>query len=213
VVVTPFTATGQWTVRTLTDTISEPGAAFSCDPAAMHSRLVFAQGDLHGLNQLSPCDPNLWGNIAPGCQIAGLSFANVVRYRIRPDPDGVPMLERWSSDAQNAFQAGAPNEAAFQVLARGIENLQVQYLRADGDPNNPMDWLPNAPAVAVNDYASLTTQVRILLAARSEARNIAGATRSETGGDAIRGTLVSSASPRTTLNNLTLASPAPLLWR
>jgi hypothetical protein len=53
----------------------------------------------------------------------------------------------------------------------------------------------------------------VRLAARSEARNIAGATTSQTGGAFIRGRLESSASPRTALNNLTLASPAPILWR
>ena len=87
-------------------------------------------------------------------------------------------------------------------------------MRADGDPDVPGDWSDAAPLVADADFTSLITQVRVLLAARSEARNIAGATRSQTGGDLIRGTLVSSASPRATLNNLTLAaSPAPILWQ
>jgi prepilin-type N-terminal cleavage/methylation domain-containing protein len=221
VVVIPFTANGQWTLRTVVGAVAEANQpAFDCAAAATHTRLVFTQaGDPHGLNPASnnPCDPNPWGSIAPGCQIVGLSFANVVRYRIRPDADGVPMLERWSSDAQDAFQAGAPAEAAFQVLARGIEDLQVQYLRVNGNPDVPGDWFDSAPAVpappAAPDWTTLITQVRVRLAARSEARNIAGSTTSATGGDAIRGALVSSASPRATLHNLTMASPNPIEWR
>ena len=65
------------------------------------------------------------------------------------------MLERWSSDAPGAIVGGVPVEAAFQTLARGIENLQVQYLRADGDPDDPADWSDAAPLVVPGDYAHL----------------------------------------------------------
>jgi prepilin-type N-terminal cleavage/methylation domain-containing protein len=218
-VVIPFTLDGRWTLRTITAATRQTGQpAFTCTTAGNHTLLTFLNGDANGLNAVTnlPCDPgNGWGNVAPNCQIIGISFANVVRYRIRNDASvpPVPMLERWSSDAQNAFVGGLPNPAAFQVLARGIENLQVEYLRADGDPNVAASWTANAPAVVSPQFPSLITQVRVRLAARSEARNIQGSTTSATGGSAIRGTLVSSASPRATLQNLTLASPAPILWR
>jgi hypothetical protein len=78
----------------------------------------------------------------------------------------------------------------------------------------PGNWFDNAPAVVPGNYPTMIAQVRVTLAARSEAQNIAGATTSATGGDAIRGSLVSSASPRATLMNISLApSPAPILWR
>jgi prepilin-type N-terminal cleavage/methylation domain-containing protein len=207
-VVLPFTANGQWTLRSLVSVAPQNTPAFDCT-AGSHTVLGLNQaGDLTGLNTPNhPCEPNGWGNVAPNCELVGLSFANIVRYRIRNDADGVPMLERWSSDAPNAFAGGAPQN--FQILARGIENLQVQYLRADGDPNNPADWQDSAPVVTPADFASVVTQVRVLLAARSEAQNIAGSTTSQSGGDAIRGTLVSSASPRATLMNLTLEGGAP----
>ena len=57
--------------------------------------------------------------------------------------------------------------------------------------------------------------MRVTLAARSEAQNIAGATTAATGGDRIRGTLMSAASPRATLMEISLATGlvAPLAWR
>jgi prepilin-type N-terminal cleavage/methylation domain-containing protein len=226
-VVIPFTATGLWTLRNVTSTTTNGAAAFDCT-AGTHTQvgmLTAAPGDPTGLNTpATACEPNTWGNTTSPCELVGLSFANVVHYRIRMDTSvpPVPMLERWSSDAPGAIVGRAP--VGYQTLARGIENMQVQYLRADGTPGNPPTvpgtWVDSAPAVASPNYATLITQVRITLAARSEARNVAGGTTSISGGAAIRGTLMSSASPRATLMNLTLqpqplppASPIPLLWR
>jgi prepilin-type N-terminal cleavage/methylation domain-containing protein len=214
--VIPFTANGQWTLRNLLSATLNPAAAFDCVAAVAPGNhtvvdLLSGAGDPSGLNTAAQaCEPNGWGNTTIPCELVGLSFANVVRYRIRLDPAGVPMLERWSSDAPGSIVAGAP--VGFQTLARGIENLQVQYLRADGNPDLAGDWQDNAPAVVSPDYASLVTQVRVLLAARSEALNIAGATTSAAGPAAIRGTLTSSASPRATLMNMTLEGAAPR-WR
>ena len=213
--VIPFTADGRWTLRNVAAPPAvDATAAFDCT-AGNHTIVNLFQPDPSGVNQPgSACIPNGWGNILPNCEIVGLSFANIVRYRIRNDAGGVPMLERWSSDGPGAIAAGAPVEAAFQTLARGIENMQVQYLLVGQDPNVPANWRDNAPAVVPGDYTTLITQVRVTLAARSEAQNIAGATTSATGGDAIRGSLVSSASPRATLISITQApSPAPVLWR
>jgi prepilin-type N-terminal cleavage/methylation domain-containing protein len=215
-IVVPFTATGQWTLRNVAiPPIQDATPAFDCT-AGNHTVVNLFQPDPTGLNDpANACISNLWGNVTnvPPCELVGLSFANVVRYRIRLDAANVPMLERWSSDAPNAFVAGAANEAAFQTLARGIENMQVQYLLVGADPAVPGNWFDSAPVIVPADFTTLVTQVRVTLAARSEAQNIGGATTSATGGDAIRGSLVSSASPRATLMNITLASPAPILWR
>jgi prepilin-type N-terminal cleavage/methylation domain-containing protein len=209
--VIPFTANGQWTLRNIVTASATNVAAFDCT-AGNHTAIAMLQaGDATGLNTPNnACEANGWGNITPGCELVGLSFANIVRYRIRNDAAGVPMLERWSSDAPDAVALNTPQ--GFQTLARGIEDLQVQYLRADGNPNDPLDWLPNAPVVAQPQYGTLVTQVRVTLASRSEALNIAGATRSATARDAIRGTLTSSASPRATLMNITLEGANPR-WR
>jgi prepilin-type N-terminal cleavage/methylation domain-containing protein len=220
-IVIPFTATGRWTVRNVV--AATPNGALvagtPCSAGAQTAVNLLAAGDPTGLNTAgAACEPNAWGNTISPCELVGLSFANLVRYRIRLDAANVPMLERWSSDAPGAFVGGV--RQGFQTLARGIENLQVQYLRADGNPNTPADWLDSAPLVVLDDYRSLVTQVRVRIAARSEAQNIAGARTSAAGGTAIRGSLVSSASPRATLNNITLApqpappaAPVPLLWR
>jgi hypothetical protein len=221
-VVVPFTANGLWTLRNLVTTVPNAAAVAGtdCTPGT-HTAANLIQPDPMGLNTAgTACEPNGWGNTVSPCELVGLSFANLVRYRIRLDPAGVPMLERWSSDSPGAIVGGARVEASFQTIARGIENLQVQYLTATSDPSVPANWLDNAPVVVLNTYPSLITQVRVQLAARSEAQNIAGATTSASGGNAIRGTLVSSGSPRATLMNISLmpqppppASPIPYLWR
>ena len=214
-----FTANGQWTLRNLITATANTAAAFDCTAAVAPGNHTFVSllqaGDGSGLNTAAQaCEPNGWGNTTVPCELVGMSFANIVRYRIRDDITDplrpVPMLERWSSDAPGSVVAN--NRVGFQVLARGIENLQVQYLRADGDPNDPLAWSDNAPVVTAANSATLTTQVRVILAARSEAQNIAGGTTSATGGDRIRGTLISSASPRATLMNMTLEGALPR-WR
>jgi prepilin-type N-terminal cleavage/methylation domain-containing protein len=221
-IVVPFTANGQWTLRSVVSAAPTAAALFDCTAGAHTAVDLMTADPPISLNMgtgagLTPCTPNLFGNTTNPCELVGLSFANLVRYRIRMDTSvpPVPMLERWSSDATGAIVGGAP--VGFQTLARGIENLQVQYLRADGDPDDPLDWSDAAPLVVPGDYRTLITQVRVTLAARSEALNIAGGTTSVTGGDRIRGTLMSSASPRATLMEISLAptaSPAPpLLWR
>lgn len=215
-IVIPFTATGEWTLRNLTGVAQDnTGGQANCNNLGNHTDLTLdlSQPDPTGLNTaVSPCVPNGWGNTVNPCELVGLSFANLVRYRIRLEPvTNVPMLERWSSDAPGAIVGGLPQ--GFQTLARGIENLQVQYLLVGGDPNNPADWFDNAPVVVSPNYPTLITQVRVLLAARSEAQNIAGATTSASGPDAIRGSLMSSASPRATLMNISLDPGGVPLWR
>lgn len=214
-VVVPFTVNGQWTLRNLVSATVNNTLRQDCSPGNHTVVNLLQAGDGTGLNTAAAaCQPNGWGNTTSPCQLVGLSFANLVRYRIRMDISDplrpVPMLQRWSSDAPGAIVGGVPQ--GFQTLARGIENMQVQYLRADGNPDDPAAWLDNASAAVSPQYATLTTQVRVILAARSEAQNMAGATTSAAGGAAIRGSLMSSASPRATLMNITLEGAAPR-WR
>ncbi len=85
--------------------------------------------------------------------------------------------------------------------------MQVEYLQAGA----PLTWLAGAPAVDTAgqlNYNSLITQVRVTLAARSEARNIQGMTTAASAQDAIRGSLTSTAAVRSALYNLA-ASPRP----
>jgi Type IV Pilus-assembly protein W len=126
---------------------------------------------------------------------------NVVHYKIQDDAQGLPNLMR------------SENGGPFQVLARGIEDLQVQYVRSDGTVSDP------APTVVLNDYTSLITQVRVQLFARAINTRIQGAvTTTDTSithaqGTALRGAMSAQASPRQALWVLTQESPAPVTPR
>jgi hypothetical protein len=74
------------------------------------------------------------------------------------------------------------------------------------------NWVDNAPVVQPNQFGSLITQVRVTLAARSEAQNVQGMVSAASARAALRGQLTSTGSPRSTLMNLTLQNPNPL-WR
>jgi hypothetical protein len=98
------------------------------------------------------------------------------------------------------------NGGAQQVVARGIEDLQVQYVRADaGWPattGTVSDVPPpiNVTSTAADFYQSLVTEVRVTISARTAAQRIQGATAP--GGVAnlaLRGSLASQASPRQAL--------------
>jgi hypothetical protein len=203
-------ADGTWTVLNLTDTSNNNSGAANCEAGEDHTGLNFNSGANDEANMNPPggvCQPNLMGMGNAGganCEVQEISFAEVVRYRIRNDADGVPMLQRFST---------ADFAAGFQTLARGIENLQVQYIRADLDPTIPANWLDNAPVVAPATPGSLITEVRVTLAARSEAMNVQGMTNAATARAAMRGQLTATASPRATLLSLSIQTPPNPLWR
>ena len=199
---------GTWTIRNIVDTSTNNTGADNCDAGNPHTGLNFNSGANDSFNMNTPasvCGPNTYGqgNSSNPCNVLEISFGEVVRYRIRNDADGVPVLQR-SSTAD--FAAG------FQTVARGVENLQVQYLRADADPTVAANWQDNAPPVVANQWGSLISQVRVTLASRSEARNVQGETAAATARTALRGRLTSTGSPRSTLAALTLQTPTQL-WR
>jgi prepilin-type N-terminal cleavage/methylation domain-containing protein len=204
---------GTWSVRNVVSTAVNNNPGPNC-AAAAHAALNFDQGgpDTTGLNTNGTvCGPSPntaavvpgMGNSPNPCTVQEVSFGEVVRYRIRNDAEGVPVLQR-STTAD--FAAG------FQTVARGIENLQVQYIRADQDPTVAANWVDNAPVVQPNQFGSLITQVRVTLAARSEAQNVQGMVSAASARAALRGQLTSTGSPRSTLMNLTLQNPNPI-WR
>ncbi len=215
---------GTWTVRNIVSTGTNKTSAATCD-SVDHVQLNFnsGAGDASGLNPAAGiCQPseNGLGNAgtvtgapcalsppAPGCTcvVTHVTFGEVVRYRIRNDAGGVPVLQRFTTgDAASGFQA----------VANGVEELQVQYLQQNGSLSPgaaPAD--PNgAPAVLSNQHATLITEVRVTLSARSELYNLQGATGATSARDALRGRLASAGSPRTALISLTKAQPAPL-WK
>ena len=202
---------GRWGLRNIVSTATNNSQADSCDNAD-HTQLNFNPGqDDTDLNQPSGiCEPNGYGNLSetPPCIITQISFATVVRYRIRNDAAGVPVLQRWSSDDPAGFLNGAPVDASFQTLARGIEDLQVQYTQA----GTPTTWADGAPTVANTDYTTLINQVRVTLVARAEGRNLQGSSTSASGRVNVRGTLTTVGSPRSTLIHLANAPAAQREW-
>ena len=215
---------GTWTMMNIVSTATDNSSAGNCD-GTTKTRLDFnsGAGDTTGMNKPSgTCQPNALGvgnagapadggssitncpnepaGPGPCCQVAEISFTQIVRYRIRNDNTGVPELQRFDS---GNFAAG------FQTVARGIEDLHVQYTNATGAVSN------GAPTVVANNWGSLITQVQVTLSSRSEARNIQGATTDANLGSRMRGGLTWAGSPRSTLIALAQQpSPAPSpLWR
>jgi type II secretory pathway pseudopilin PulG len=136
----------------------------------------------------------------------------VVRYEIRVDADGVPNL--WRSPQGNIAALGGGNACGaaggisdgWQLVAKGVEDLQVKYTMADGTE-------ADIPATVLeNNYNTLVKEVRVTLTARSEAANLAGAKEGANAPDnKFRGSMVSVSTPRAALFALSKA-PAPL-WR
>jgi len=206
---------GTWAIRNINSAGTNNGGPGNCASGVPHVTPNFAQGgDPSGLNTPSGvCEPNGFGtNLTnPGCNVTDMSFATLVRYRIRNDASGVPVLQRFSSDDPSAFTGGAMADAGFQTVARGIEDLQVQYHQVGTAATT---WADVPATVTTGTYTTLTNEVQVTLVARSEARQIQGARTSTSGRINIRGSLMSSATPRSTLLHLANApsSPSPKPW-
>jgi prepilin-type N-terminal cleavage/methylation domain-containing protein len=117
-----------------------------------------------------------------------------IRYRINPGADGVPNLER------SAFggQLDLNGKSTWEVIARGIEDLQVEYENAAGWHDEPGNVTCAAPcASAQADYDKLIRRVRVRLGARvTETGHLAGETSAAAGPNAVRGQLVTEIAPR-----------------
>lgn len=139
----------------------------------------------------------------------------IVRYRIAPNPDPldpVPSLWRTESGryATNGAATPEPGAAGFdpaaspwQLVARGIEDLQIQFF--DGT----LAWA-NQPPVSVNGtWTTLVRQVRIALSARATAVRIGGESTAGGGApDAVRGQLSTVVTPRAAFNELQMCTSA-----
>jgi prepilin-type N-terminal cleavage/methylation domain-containing protein len=138
-----------------------------------------------------------------------LYAARVARYRIAPssDPtDTAPALWRSATGRYSATGAvvAEPSEGGFpdagspwELVARGIEDLQIEYKAGDGVWHN----LP--PTATANDWDALVRQVRITLSARASAANVQGQnTQGGTGPEALRGELSTTVTPRAAFNEL-----------
>jgi prepilin-type N-terminal cleavage/methylation domain-containing protein len=120
--------------------------------------------------------------------------AEAVQYRINPDTEGIPNLER-----------SADGGISWEILSRGIEDLQVQYQTAASAKTAPPSWLDVPGLVTCDDLPAhlcanpspgeterVVQRVRIRLVSRvvgpnQLAANVAAARRGE---------LVSEVAPR-----------------
>jgi prepilin-type N-terminal cleavage/methylation domain-containing protein len=207
-------ADDRWTARRVTaEGVEDPGpppgvVPPDCSAGTDHATVTFDAGTAGNAATLcvnAPVEPA--GNITGPCtslQVTRIAFADQVRYRIRPGADGVPVLER--SSTQNPG-------GTFETLARGIEELQVQYTSVA----DPATWLDDAPVVSdptdtppapTANYGTLISQVRVTLTSRSEAQNLAGASTGAGGSPTrVRGSLTSTSAPRSTLMHLARNRP------
>jgi prepilin-type N-terminal cleavage/methylation domain-containing protein len=214
---------GTWTFREVVGVTTNNGAAERCQQNERHGQFDTRQGgDVSGMNTAggfckpsanglgnagSPADggssvtacPHFPTEGPPCCVVTEIAFAEVVRYRVRNDATGVPVLQRSTT----------ANPGVWNTVASGIEDLQVQYAQANGTVTT---GAPGAPQVVLNDYGSIITQVQVTLSARSEAQNIQGATTNTSAATRIRGRLTSTGSPRSSLVAVSKA-PSPAPWQ
>ena len=159
---------------------------------------------------------------AGGVQVL-LYAGKVVRYMIAPglDPtDPLPSLWRSETGRYTATGAPAPTPAAgttsWQIVARGIEDLQVEYLNGNLLwSNNPGVVNPCAAGgCTAADYANVVRRVRVTLSARALAPLLQGQTVPAGGvaPNAVRGQLVSVLTPRAAVLGLQSVS-AVSLWQ
>jgi prepilin-type N-terminal cleavage/methylation domain-containing protein len=144
-----------------------------------------------------------------------------IRYRINVDANGVPNFERSEAGGQDDLDGNS----TWQIIARGVEDFQVDYMNAAGWSSTPgtidcsttsgggggggggggtTTWGCSNPSQA--DYDRLIRRVRVRLSARTtEGGPMAGETASEalpTIHNAIRGQLVTEVAPRPATNAL-----------
>jgi prepilin-type N-terminal cleavage/methylation domain-containing protein len=153
----------------------------------------------------------------------GFVRVQVIRYQIGVGADGIPELFRSTLGGMDLSDGAYhdPPSAGWASVARGIDDLQVEYRDgvcpngntvAGGQANGV--WLGSPPDLAAVGaqagelYSCLVREVRITLSARTEDENLQGALVDAQGTSALRGRLVSTTVPRSTLFFLSRL-PAP----
>jgi hypothetical protein len=127
-------------------------------------------------------------NFDPEWMIVG----QAIRYRVNIDAQGTPNLERSAFGGEDR-----DGVSTWQVIGRGVEDLQVEYLKGTVWDDEPgvitCGTNCNPPDQTALD--SLVQRVRVRLSARAAAGNLQGQTTSAVG-NAVRGQLVTEIAPR-----------------
>jgi type II secretory pathway pseudopilin PulG len=177
------------------------------------ARNMTQDGTLVSFPNPQPPNAHLPGFAAMPVSVTRLQF---VRYQIAPDvtDNGLPCL--WRSDTGGFDPAtgapvAAPGAAAWQLVARGIEDLQVEYLDGNSPPAGPHIWQNQPPVSTLNNWTTLVRQVRISLSARVTQANLAGESTAGGGApNAVRGQLSTVVTPRAAFHELQMCTGATL---
>lgn len=180
----------EWDLRWAKTPPSTPGkACYSGESGGGdHGHVLFPPGQ----SPLNPTDSfTSWDN-APTYMMVGMA----IRYRINFGADGIPNLERSASGGQDDLDGNS----TWEIIARGIEDLQVQYENATGWQDEPgsidCGAAKGCTSPAQADYDRLVRRVRIRLSARvTESGRFAGESTSAAG-NAVRGQLSTEIAPR-----------------
>jgi len=135
----------------------------------------------------------------------------VARYQIAPgnDPADPTLPALWRSETGRYTATGAVGpepgaggtDSPWQLVARGIEDLQIEYMAGD------LLWRNQPPLSTPTQWNSIVRQVRITLSARASAANLAGETTAGGGAPpAVRGQLSTTVTPRAAFNELQMGN-------
>jgi prepilin-type N-terminal cleavage/methylation domain-containing protein len=186
-----------------------------------------------------PAGARVPGTLAGGgFNATGYVPVQLVRYEIAncPPPDAaLPCLYRSTTGRADAAGnvVGPPPAAQWQVVARGIEDMQVRYrsgfspggaaaaLQCDNVPapawactDNPGPVTPcGTPCGNAPSYTTLVTQVQVTLVARTIVGGLQGETNTAAGPARVRGQLTGIFTPRTALAVLAQDPTPTPRWR
>ncbi|HEX9188528.1 MAG TPA: prepilin-type N-terminal cleavage/methylation domain-containing protein [Vicinamibacteria bacterium] len=156
-----------------------PGTSASCPAApvgAKNGRVAFPPGKAPLVNP--PGGFNGW---IPDYMLPG----EAIRYRINPDASGNPNLERSAFGGQTDLDGNS----TWEVIARGIEDLQVEY-------QNGVGWQDEPGATAPNGWDTIIRRVRVRLSARVVGGGQMAGESTSAVGTAVRGQLETEVAPR-----------------
>ena len=130
-----------------------------------------------------------------------------ISYRLGADADGTPSLFRSASGGFNSATGTfntSPPDPAWQLVARGIEDLQIRYRTAAG-------WQNSAPLIVLPSLDNVVREVEVTMWARTVGESGLQGQTLAAGNlvTAVRGSLTTSIAPRGAQTSL-LQEPDPL---
>ena len=149
------------------------------------------------------CGTTVLGTPASTC-VRSLAV-EVVRYAIAPDPADASVPSLWRSGTGRFDGSGnvvtSPPGGNWQLVARGIEDLQVRYRNGAGWSDVPGDVACAGACTSptLTDLDTIVREVQITVWSRAAAPNVAGQTTAAAGPRALRGQLMTTVSPRAAL--------------